>query len=138
MIKIGLIGYGYWGPNLARNFHFNKDLELTAICDLSSDCLKAACKLYPQIDCFDNVDDFFANTDVDAVAIATPVATHFELAKRAIESGRHLWLDRPMTETVEQGSALIKLAKKKKGAPRRSHLRLHWSGPQDQGLDPKG
>ena len=114
MIKIGLIGYGYWGPNLARNFHFNNDLELTAICDFSSDRLKAACKLYPQVDCYDNVDDFFANTDIDAVAIATPVATHFELAKRAIDSGRHLWLEKPMTETVEQGEQLIKLAKKKK------------------------
>ena len=119
MIKIGLIGYGYWGPNLARNFHFNNDLELIAICDFSSDRLKAACKLYPQVDCYDNVDDFFANTDMDAVAIATPVGTHFELAKRAIESGRHLWLEKPMTETVEQGRAADQAGQKeKKGAPR--------------------
>ena len=51
MIKIGLIGYGYWGPNLARNFHFNNDLELTAICDFSSDRLKAARNIYPHVDC---------------------------------------------------------------------------------------
>jgi predicted dehydrogenase len=113
MIKIGLIGYGYWGPNLARNFHFNEDMELTAICDLSSDRLKTACKNYPQVKCYSNIDDFFANTGMDAVAIATPVGTHYELAKRAFETGRHLWLEKPMTETVEQGLRLIDLAKKK-------------------------
>ena len=114
MIKIGLIGFGYWGPNLARNFHFNNDLELTAICDFSNDRLKVACKNYPQVDCYDNTDAFFADNNIDAVAVATPVGTHFELAKRTLESGRHLWLEKPMTATVEQGRELIELAKKKK------------------------
>ena len=114
MIKIGLIGFGYWGPNLARNFHFNPDLEFTAVCDLSADRLKTACKHYPYVTCCDNIDDFFGIMDMDAVAIATPVGTHCELARRAIESGRHVWLEKPMTETVEQGRELIELARKKK------------------------
>ena len=114
MIKIGLIGFGYWGPNLARNFHFNNDLELTAVCDLSADRLKTACKHYPYVTCCDNIDDFFGILDMDAIAVATPVGTHFELAKRTLDSGRHLWLEKPMTATVEQGRELIELAKKKK------------------------
>ena len=114
MIKIGLIGFGYWGPNLARNFHFNPDLELTAVCDLSADRLKTACKHCPYVTCCDNIDDFFGIMDMDAIAIATPVGTHCELTRRAIESGRHVWLEKPMTEAVEQGRELIGLAKKKK------------------------
>jgi predicted dehydrogenase len=113
MIKTGLIGYGYWGPNLARNFNVNPDLELTAICDMSTDRLENAGRFYPQANLFDNLDDFYKNTDIDAIAIATPVASHHELAKRALLSGRHVWLEKPMTEKVEQGEELIELAQQK-------------------------
>ena len=110
MINIGLIGYGYWGPNLARNFSINPEFDLTAICDFSPDRLEAAGRFYPQAELFDNVDDFFKDARLDAVAIATPVAYHFELARRALDSGRHVWIEKPMTETVLQGKALIDLA----------------------------
>lgn len=113
MIKIGLIGYGYWGPNLARNFHSNPDLELSAICDFSSDRLQAAGALYPQIKLVEDAEDLFKDTDLDAIAIATPVSTHFDLAKKAILSDKHVWLEKPMTEKVEQGENLIDLAYKK-------------------------
>ncbi len=112
MIKIGLIGYGYWGPNLARNFSLNPDFELAAVCDFSADRLARACRLYPQTKLLGSLEEFF-KTDLDAVAIATPVATHFELARRALESGRHVWLEKPMTETVAQAEELIDLALKK-------------------------
>ncbi len=109
MIKIGLIGYGYWGPNLARNFSINPDFKLTAVCDFSADRLERARRMHPQTHLFNNLDDFF-KADLDAVAIATPVATHHELARRSLESGRHVWLEKPMTETVAQAEKLIDLA----------------------------
>ena len=112
MIRIGLIGYGYWGPNLARNFHNNPETMLVSICDFSMDRLKAAAKLYPYVDLINNVDDFFKDTRLDAVAIATPVSTHFELAQRALKDRRHVWLEKPMVEKVDQGEALIDLALK--------------------------
>jgi len=112
MIKIGLIGFGYWGPNLARNFDVNLEFELSAICDFSSDRLETAGMYYPHIKLYNKINDLFKNTDLDAIAIATPVATHYELAKWALDSGRHVWLEKPMTETVEQGAGLIELAQK--------------------------
>ena len=113
MIRIGLIGYGYWGPNLARNFHNNPEIKLISICDFSMERLKAAAKLYPYVDLLNNLDDFFKDTRLDAVAIATPVSTHFELAKRALKDYRHVWLEKPMVEEVDQAKTLIDLAQKK-------------------------
>jgi predicted dehydrogenase len=113
MINVGLIGYGYWGPNLARNFSLNPDFNLTAICDFSTDRLQKAERLHPQAQLCCSVEEFFSNSRLDAVAIATPVAAHFELAKRAMEGGRHVWLEQPMTETVAQAEELIELAQAK-------------------------
>ena len=113
MIKIGLIGFGYWGPNLARNFNANPDLELVAICDFSADRREAACRLYPQVNLFDNIDDVYNDTDLDVIAIATPVTFHFELAKRALMSGRHVWIEKPMTDKIDQAKELIDLTQQK-------------------------
>ena len=113
MINVGLIGFGYWGPNLARNFNANPDLELAAICDFSADRLKTAGRFYPQATLYDTAEDFFKNTDLDAIAVSTPVATHYGLAKSALDSGRHVWLEKPMTGTVAQAEDLIELAYKK-------------------------
>jgi len=113
MFKIGLIGYGYWGPNLARNFNNNPDMELSAICDFSADRLESASRLYPQVKLRNQTEDIFKDTDLDAVAIATPVSTHFHLAKQALLADKHVWLEKPITETVEQAEELIELAQKK-------------------------
>ncbi len=113
MIKIGLIGFGYWGPNLARNFNLHPDLELTAICDFSADRLEEARRLYPQVKLIDNLDDFYKDTDLDIIAIATPVAFHFEQAKRALMSDRHVWVEKPMTNNIESAQELIELAEQK-------------------------
>ena len=110
MIKIGLIGFGYWGPNLARNFSIHPDLELDAICDFSEDRLARAQRFYPQARLCRTIDEFFSLRTLDAVAIATPVATHYELAKRALATGRHVWLEKPMTEKVSQAEELIEMA----------------------------
>jgi len=114
MINIGLIGYGYWGPNLARNFHSNPDMELAVICDFSGDRLEKAGKLYPQVKLTKDVDDLFNDTNLDAIAVATPVSTHFDLAHKALSNDKHVWIEKPMTEKVAQGRALIELASKKK------------------------
>jgi len=112
MMKIGLIGYGYWGPNLARNFNQNPDLELSYICDFSADRLKAAAPLYKQTKLVSGPGVLFGDKDLDAIAIATPVSTHFDLARRALEAGKDVWLEKPMTEKVEQAEELIELAEK--------------------------
>ena len=143
MIKIGLIGYGYWGPNLARNFNNNPDLDLTAICEFSSDRREAAGRLYPRVELLDSEDDLFKRSELDAIAISTPVSTHYDLAKRALVSGRHVWLEKPMTETVEQAEELIELAEKNKKTIMVDHTFIYTgavqkikglvveSGPQD-------
>ena len=113
MIKIGLIGYGYWGPNLARNFNANPELELSVICDSSKDRLTAAGNLYSQTRLVNQVDELFNDNNLDAIAIATPVSTHFDLAKKALLSGKHVWLEKPMTEKVEQAEELIELSENK-------------------------
>jgi predicted dehydrogenase len=113
MINIGLIGFGYWGPNLARNFNADPDLKLAAICDFSADRLETARRLYPQVKLLGNLDDLYKDTNIDIIAIATPVMSHFALAKRALMSDRHVWLEKPMTEKVEQAKELIDLAQKK-------------------------
>ena len=113
-MNIGLIGYGYWGPNLARNFHANPDLDLACICDFRQERLKAASNLYKQTKLVTDPQALVNDTDLDAVAIATPVSTHFYLAKKALENGMDVWLEKPMTETVEQAEELIELAEKKK------------------------
>ena len=86
MISIGLIGYGYWGPNLARNFNNNPDMKLSAICDYSTDRLAKAGRLYPQIKLTKNIEDLFNDTRLDAIAIATPISTHFDLANKALNN----------------------------------------------------
>jgi predicted dehydrogenase len=113
MFRIGLIGYGYWGPNLARNFNQNPDMQLSAICDFSESRLELACRHFPQVDPSKDTQNIFKNTDIDAVAIATPVSAHYELAKQALLADKHVWLEKPITETVAQAEELIELAQKK-------------------------
>lgn len=110
MINVGLIGYGYWGPNLARNFHHNPFMAIKAISDFSDDRLKAASRFYPGIELHKNANDILKHTDIDVVAIATPVSTHFDLAKRALTENKHVWLEKPMAETVAECEELIELA----------------------------
>lgn len=113
MFKIGLIGYGYWGPNLARNFNQNPDMHLSTICDFSSDRQALASRLFPHVQVSSDTESLFKDTDIDAVAIATPVSTHYALAKKALLADKHVWLEKPLTETVEQAEELIELARKK-------------------------
>lgn len=114
MIRIGIIGYGYWGPNLVRNFNGLDDAEVVAISDLRPERLKAAQKFYPGIKTLTkDANDILKATDIDAVVIATPVSTHFSLGMEALSHGKHLFVEKPFTATVEQAERLIELAESK-------------------------
>lgn len=113
MIKFAVIGYGYWGPNLVRNIADNPNAELTAICDLSADQLTKAANRYPGVLATASVKDVINNPAIDAIAIATPVSTHFELAMAALEAGKHVLIEKPMTQTTEEATQLIEIAERK-------------------------
>ena len=111
MITVGIIGYGYWGPNLARNVQENSALELKTICDSSSSALANARRRYPSIRCTEDAEDIFSDGTIDAVMIATPVSTHFDLASRALKTGKHVLVEKPMTDDVGKATELIHMAK---------------------------
>ncbi len=113
MINLGIIGFGYWGPNLVRNFMNIDGCLVTHICDLDSKKLEIAKKIYPLIDTTNSIDDIFSNPQIDAVIIATPVSTHFDLALKALESNKHILVEKPLTDNVEKAKILGMKAKEK-------------------------
>jgi predicted dehydrogenase len=113
MLNIGVVGYGYWGPNVARNFHGTTGANLVAISDLSEKRLSLAQNHYPFIRGMKDPLDLIRSTDVDAVAIVTPVFTHFEMAKAALLAGKHIFVEKPFTTTSAQARELVELAAKK-------------------------
>ncbi len=113
MINIGIIGYGYWGPNVARNFHAAAGANLTAVSDISEKRLALAQNQYPFIKGLKNSTDLIRSADVDAVAIVTPVFAHYEMAKEALLAGKHIFVEKPFTSTSAQAKELIDLAAKK-------------------------
>src|SRR5437016_6104047 len=114
MIRVGVIGYGYWGPVVARNFQSADGCVLAAICDKSPASLGRAQKAYPGVRTTAEVADITTSPDIDAVAVITPVWTHFEFAKAALENGKHVFVEKPFTSTVAQAEELIELAARKK------------------------
>ncbi|ACK73836.1 oxidoreductase domain protein (plasmid) [Gloeothece citriformis PCC 7424] len=113
LINIGVIGYGYWGPNLVRNFSEIPGVKVRTISDLNSKLLTKAQSRYPAIKVTTNCQEIFADPNIDAVAIATPVSTHFDLALRALQAGKHVLVEKPMTTSSEQGMRLIEEAKRR-------------------------
>jgi len=113
MIRIGIIGYGYWGPNIARNFNSCQGAKLVSICDLDKKRLHIAKSTYPFIKTFSDAKDLITSKDVDAVAIVTPVFTHYELSKLALENGKHIFVEKPFTSNISQAEKLIELASRK-------------------------
>ena len=113
MIKIGIVGCGYWGPNLIRNFVSCPDTDLLWSCDKDQNRLEKVMAPYPGVDRTVDVNEILADDRVDAVAIATPVHTHFSIAKACLERGKHVLLEKPLASSIEQGEALVKLAKEK-------------------------
>jgi predicted dehydrogenase len=113
MINIGVIGYGYWGPNVARNFHSCQGVNLTSISDISEKRLGLAKSHYPFIKDYKNPEDLINSKDVDAVAVVTPVFAHYELALKALENGKHVFVEKPFTSTRVQAEKLVDTAAKK-------------------------
>jgi predicted dehydrogenase len=113
MINVGVVGYGYWGPNVARNFHSCQGVKLTSISDISEKRLKLAETHYPFIKGYRDPLELIRSKDVDVVAVITPVSMHYELALQALEHGKHVFVEKPFTATVAQAEKLIETAAKK-------------------------
>ena len=114
MVNIGVIGYGYWGPNIVRNFNGTEGARVVSICDLNSGALSRARRAYPGIEATSDCNEILSSPDVDAVAVITPVSRHFELAKKALLNGKHIFVEKPFTATTAQAEELISLAERKK------------------------
>lgn len=113
MINVGVIGFGYWGPNIVRNFNNQDKARVAAISDVNKAALNRVKKSYPQIKATGDWLEIVRSPDIDAVAVITPVSTHFELAKEALNNGKHVFVEKPFTATVSQAEELIELAAKK-------------------------
>jgi len=112
-VRVGIIGYGYWGPNIVRNFHSLEKCEVVAVCDKSADALRRAHRAYPGIELTTDFSHVLNSPDIDAVAVITPVWTHFELAKAALQNGKHVFVEKPLTSSSSQAEELIELAERK-------------------------
>jgi len=113
MVNIGVIGYGYWGPNLVRNFAEIPESQVIAVSDLSSERLAKVQARYPQIKTTTDCEDLFKDPKIDAIVIATPVASHFQLALSALQAGKHVFVEKPLTSTSEQALRLIEVANRR-------------------------
>jgi predicted dehydrogenase len=112
MIKFGVIGYGYWGPNIVRNLRGLDSATVVSICDKSSAALRRAKQANPDVHVTSDFTEVLSSPDIDAVAVITPVWTHYELAKRALQNGKHVFVEKPFTSTSDQAVELIELAEK--------------------------
>jgi predicted dehydrogenase len=113
MTKIAQIGVGYWGPNLLRNLVANKDCDVRGVADLSPERLAFVNSLYPAVKTTNDPEEIINDKDIDAVIIATPVASHFDLAIKALNAGKHILVEKPMARTTEEVEEIGKLAKEK-------------------------
>jgi len=113
MIGIGVIGFGYWGPNLVRNFSELQKSKVLAICDARPERLKSAQLRYPGVETTNDFRELMDHRGIDAIAIATPVSSHYELAMESLKAGKHVLVEKPLTMTSEQGIRLIDEAEKR-------------------------
>ncbi|MBU3916652.1 Gfo/Idh/MocA family oxidoreductase, partial [bacterium] len=113
-MNIAVIGYGYWGPNLVRNFSWLENTNVKYVCDLDENRLKKVSNMFPNVKI--TTSDYqvvLDDPDVTAIAISTPVNTHFSIAKAALEAGKHVLIEKPMTDNVKKAQELVELAQKK-------------------------
>ena len=107
MIRIAIIGYGYWGPNLVRNFYNTPNCSVALVVDSRQDRLDLVKKQFPSVNISTNIDDALTRTDIDAVVIATPTASHYGLAKAALQNGKHVLVEKPMAKSVQEAEDII-------------------------------
>lgn len=113
MIRTGVIGYGYWGPRIARNFQSSEGCTVAAVCDTNAAAVQRAKRDFPSAEATSDSARLISSTEIDAVAIVTPVWTHFDLARCALLNGKHVFIEKPFTSTAEQAEQLINLAEQK-------------------------
>jgi predicted dehydrogenase len=113
MIRVGVVGYGYWGPNVVRNLQGLDDIRVDVVCDKSPAALARARKAYPNIATTSDPCDILTSPGIDAVAVITPVWTHHELTKKALQNGKHVFVEKPFTSNSSQAEELIELAAQK-------------------------
>ena len=111
-IQVGVVGCGYWGPNLIRNFRQLGDCHLKSLCDTSETRLAHMRRLYPEVGMVRDFSDILNDPELDALAIATPVRFHFDMAKAALAAGKHVFIEKPMSRTRAEGEELVALAEK--------------------------
>lgn len=107
LLKVGVIGYGYWGPNLVRNFFEAEETTVGAVCDSRPERLALVKNRYPEIKVSQDPRELIADPDLDAIAVATPASTHYELGLSVLGSGKHLLMEKPLAATTEEGLRLI-------------------------------
>ena len=112
-VKFGVVGYGYWGPNVVRNLQNLAGAEITVVCDKSTAARMRVHKSHPNIYVAAEASEAITSTETDAVAIVTPVWTHFDLAKTALENGKHVFVEKPFTSNISQAEQLIEIAAQK-------------------------
>ncbi|HEX5965679.1 MAG TPA: Gfo/Idh/MocA family oxidoreductase, partial [Pyrinomonadaceae bacterium] len=114
MVRVGVIGYGYWGPNLVRNFMLAPGSAVTRVCDLREERLAPLQKLYPGLKTSTRAHEMITDPEIDAVVIATPVSSHFELALAALQAGKHVLVEKPLASTSDQARRLVDEAASRK------------------------
>ena len=143
MIRLGVIGYGYWGPNLVRNFAEVPGCQLVAVSDMRADRLAAVRARYPGVRTFADPNQLMSERRIDAVAIVTPVSTHYDLAMQALKAGKHVLVEKPLAVTADQAAQLVDEADRRKlvlsvdhtfvytGAVRKMRELMHSGGVGD-------
>jgi predicted dehydrogenase len=113
MVKFGVIGYGYWGPNVVRNLDSLEGAKVVAVADKSPTARRRLQKTHSGIRVTADASELMSSTEIDAIAVVTPVWTHYELAKTALENGKHVFVEKPFTSNTAQAEELIELAARK-------------------------
>jgi predicted dehydrogenase len=111
MTRVGVVGLGYWGPKLARNFDHLPDAELAWLCDASGDALERLARAFPSARTTASLEDLLGDESLDAVALATPVSTHAELARRVLEAGKNCFVEKPLGQSVEEAEWVVESAR---------------------------
>ena len=130
MTNVGIIGLGYWGPNLVRNFNALRTVNVSMVADLDAERRDKICKLYPNTVGVASGDDILNNPEIDAVVLATPIKTHYNLAKKALEMGKHVLVEKPLATSRAEAQELIDLAKEKGLALMVDHTFLYTGAVQ--------
>ena len=112
-LNVAIVGLGYWGPNILRTAYELEDVHVTTLCDRSPDALAKQARRYPSVHLTHEIDSVLEDDSIDAVFVVTPISTHYSLAKRCLEAGKHVFVEKPLAESAEECDELIDLAEER-------------------------